>query len=176
MATLARCAIVAAVIWAGATPALAQAPVPTPPPGSPHSGGVTPFRDGGFGGTAIDAAALEQPESPIRVTVGRADRDERGMTLSLRLENLTAGPSTRQVLGAWVITRDGTVRGYQRSEHKRAIAAGDARTVEVTIRHATTAIVPGDVTIVAVQESAGAYAWRQDQMSLQKAARAAVPR
>lgn len=166
------------VIALAASPALgaAQAPVPAPPPDRPHSAGVTPFRDGGFAGTSIDAATLEQPESPIGLTLGSADRDERGLTLRLQLENLTAGPSARQVLGAWVITRDGTVRGYQRYEHKRAIDAGDSRTVEFTIRHSTTNIAPGDVTIVAVQESAGAYAWRQDQASLQKAARAAVLR
>lgn len=161
---------------AGAVLAAAQAPVPTPPPGSPHSGGVTPFRDGGFGGTSIEATTLEQPDSPIRLTLGRADRNERGLTLSVRLENLTAGPSTRQVLGAWVIAPDGTVRGYQRYEHKRAIAAGETRSVEFTIRHSTTNTVPGDLTIVAVQESAGDQAWRQDQASLQKVARAAVVR
>jgi hypothetical protein len=170
-----RLVTAAAMLALGAAVA-AQAPIPAPAPSSPHSGGFTPFRDGGFAGTSIDAAALEQPESPLRLSLGRADRDERGLTLSVRLENLTEGPSTRQVLGAWVIAPDGTVRGYQRFESKRAIAAGDTRTVEFIIRHATTNVVPGDVTIVAVQESAGAYAWRQDQASLQKAARAAVPR
>ena len=44
----------------------------------------------------------------------------------------------------------------QRYEHRRASFAGDTRTVDVTIRHATTTIVRGDATIVAVQESAGA--------------------
>ena len=108
---------------AGAVLAAAQAPVPTPPPGSPHSGGVTPFRDGGFGGPSIEATTLEQPDSPIRLTLGRADRNERGLTLSVRLENLTAGPSTRQVLGAWVIAPDDRNLHAPGRDHTAAVTA-----------------------------------------------------
>ena len=96
------------------------------------------------------------------------------MTLTLDVRNLTMGPSTRQVLGAWVIAPDGTVRGYQRLESSREIAAGASRTMELTVRHSTTAVRQGDMTIVAVQESAGGRAWRQDQAALQKAARSMV--
>lgn len=171
-----RLALVVACGCAFGAVVAAQAPIPAPPPGTPHSGGFTPFRDRGFGGTSMDATTLEQPDSPLRLGIYRTDRDERGLTLSLRLENLTDGPSSRQVLGAWVLAPDGTVRGYQRYEGKRAIAAGATRTIEFTVRQSTTSIVPGDLTVVAVQESAGAFAWRQDPASLQKAVRAAVLR
>lgn len=147
-----------------------------PAPGSPHSAGFTPFRARAFAGSSIDVAALEQNDSPVRIIVGSAARDERGLTVSLQLENLTIGPSTRQVLGAWVFTPDGTVRGYQRFESRRAIAAGEIRPVEFTIRQSTTNIVQGDLTVIAVQESAGTPPWRQDQAALQKAARDAVLR
>jgi hypothetical protein len=171
---LARSALIAAILWSSTV--AAQAPVPAPPPGSPHSGGFTPFRDRGFGGTAVDATVLEQAESPLRVTITRSDRDERGLILSLQLENLADGASSRQVLGAWVFAKDGTQRGYQKLEVKRAIAAGEARAVELVVRHATTQIVPGDLTVVAVQESAGIPPWRQDTATLQKLARAAAAR
>ena len=154
----------------------AQAPVPAPPPGSPHSGGFTPFRDRGFGGTATDVSALEQPECPLQVTITRSDRDERGLILSLQIDNVASGASTRQVLGAWVVAKDGTLRGYQKLESKRAIAPGESRAVELVVRHATTQIVPGDLTVVAVQESAGTPPWREDTATLQKLVRAAVIR
>ena len=88
-------AVIVVALAAGAAPGSAQAPVPAPPPASPHSGGFTPFRDGGFAGTSIDTTTLEQPDSPIRLTLGRADRNERGLTLTLRLENLSSGPRRR---------------------------------------------------------------------------------
>ena len=174
MAILARCAIVAAMLWAGSAPAFAQTPRPEPTRPQPHTGGFTPFRDRGFAGTTVEAATLEQPDSPLGVTIAKLDRDDRGLTLTLQVRNLTMGPSTRQVFGAWVIAPDGTIRGYQRMEASREIAAGDSRTLELTVRQSTTNVRQGDQTIVAVQESAGARAWRQDQASLQKAVRAAV--
>ena len=71
----------------------------------------------------MEASTLEQPDSPLGVTIAKLDRDDRGLTLTLEVRNLTMGPSTRQVLGAWVIAPDGTVRGYQRlrelARHRR---------------------------------------------------------
>ena len=159
-----------------AAPAAAQAPVPAPPPGSPHSGGFTPFRDRAFGGTSTDATSIEQPDSPLSVTIARSDRDERGLILSLALENVGDGPSTRQVLLAWVIAPDGTVRGSQKLESKRALAAGEKRRMEVTIRSSTTTMLPGDIAVVAAPESAGTPPWRGDTAALQKLARTAVQR
>ena len=174
MAMSARCAIVTAMLWMAAAPAFAQTPRPEPTRPQPHTGGLTPFRDRGFAGTTVEASTLEQPDSPLGVTIAKLDRDDRGFTLTLAVRNLTMGPSTRQVLGAWVIAPDGTVRGYQRLESSREIAAGDSRTLELTVRHSTTAVRQGDMTIVAVQESAGGRAWRQEQAALQKAARSMV--
>jgi hypothetical protein len=159
-----------------AAPAAAQAPVPAPPPGSPHSGGFSPFRDRAFGGTVTDATTIDQPESPLRVTIARSDRDERGLILSLDLENVGDGASTRQVLVAWVIAPDGTVRGSQKLESKRALAAGDKRSVDFVIRSSTTNMLPGDIAVVAAQESAGTPPWRGDTAALQKLARTAVQR
>ena len=128
MAMSARCAIVTAMLWMAAAPLCAQTPRPEPTRPQPHTGGLTPFRDRGFAGTTVEASTLEQPDSPLGVTIAKLDRDDRGFTLTLEVRNLTMGPSTRQVLGAWVIAPDGTVRGYQRLESSREIAAGDSRT------------------------------------------------
>ena len=123
------------MLWLVAAPAFAQTPRPEPTRPQPHTGGLTPFRDRGFAGTTVEASTLEQPDSPLGVTIAKLDRDDRGFTLTLDVRNLTMGPSTRQVLGAWVIAPDGTVRGYQRLESSREIAAGDSRTMELTVRH-----------------------------------------
>ena len=101
-------------------------------------------------------------------------RSDRGVTVSLRLSNLGDGPSTKQVVGAWVIVPDGTVRGYQRIHAEKEIADGGSRGVDLVIR--TTTVLPEDLIVVAVQEVFGADPWRQDLKSIEKEVRASVVR
>lgn len=158
-------------VAAGQAPAPAPRPAPTP---RRPSGGDSPFRLKGFAGTSFEAASLEQPGCPLAVQVVRLNRGERGVTLSLELNNLGDEPVARQVVGAWVIVPDGTVRGYQRFVGEREIAPATFRAVDVTIR--TTTVFPDDVIIVAVQEAVGGEAlrWRRDVKDLEREVRSVV--
>jgi hypothetical protein len=129
----------------------------------------------GFAGTSFDAASLEQAGCPLVVRVIRLNRSERGVTLSLELNNLGETPVTRQVIGAWVLVPDGTVRGYQRLVGERAIEPTTYRAVDLTVR---TTVFPDDVIIVAVQEVAGRGEppWRRDVKELEREVRRAVLR
>lgn len=160
-------------------PALAAGQVTRPAPSSPGGrpdGGFTPFRYRGFAGTDFQAAALEQPDCPLTLAVRGVTREPSGVLLSIRLSNRGDGRTDRQVIGAWVVAGDGTVRGYQRHETGRAIAAGASRSFDVTLRAATTAVMPGDIVVVAVQETAGARPWRRDAKALEQDARGVVLR
>lgn len=170
--------LVGLLTLAGAARATGQTPRPTPPPtgGTRPSGGFTPFRDRGFGGTEFQSAALEQEDCPLQVSVRNAARQTSGVVLSLRLSNTADAATPWQVLGIWVIAPDGTVRGYQRFEARRPIAPGAARSLDVTLRQATTTVMPGDVVIVAVQEAAGTRAWRREARAIEDDARAVVLR
>lgn len=172
-----RAVLVVAVVLAGAVTAAGQvtAPKPTSAGGRPD-GGFTPFRYRGFSGEEFQAFALEQPDCPLQLAVQRVALEPSGVLLTLKLDNPTDGVTERQVVGMWVMAKDGTIRGYQRHEAKHSIAAGAARSLDVTLRTATTTVLPGDVVVVAVQESMGARPWRRDTKALEQDARALVVR
>jgi hypothetical protein len=133
-------------------------------------GGFTPFRDRAFGGTAeFGGAVLEQPGCPLRVSIDRIERNDRGITVGLRVENLTGESAARRVLGVWVLAADGTIRSYRHFEGKHSIPGGGSHSMDVTLR--STTLVRGDMVVVAVQESVGGRPWHEDQGSLEKAVR-----
>jgi hypothetical protein len=176
MSRIRRTGLALALLLGQLVVAAAQAPPtprPTPTPRRP-SGGDSPFRLKGFAGTSFEAAALEQPGCPLVVRVVRLNRGERGVTLSLQLNNLGETPVTRQVIGAWVLVPDGTVRGYQRLVGEREIEPATYRAMDLTVR--TTTVFPDDVIIVAVQEAVGGEArlWRRDVKELEREVRSAV--
>lgn len=148
----------------------------TPPgrPTRPGGGGYTPFRGPGVRGTSFEAASLEQPGCPIHLAIEAIQRGERGVTVSVRLSNLVDGAITRQVLGAWVLVADGTVRGYQKLETDRRLEESDSRVMDLRIR--TVSVMPNDVIILAVQEAHGERAWRRDVKELQDEVRHAILR
>ena len=173
-----RAAVVLVCVMFGVA-AIAAGQVTVPNPTSSNGrpdGAFTPFRYRGFAGSDFQAAALEQPDCPLELAVQRVAREPSGVLLSIRLNNPTEGRTERQVVGAWGVAKDGTIRAYQRHETRRAIAAGDSRSFDVTLRAATTTVMPGDFVVLAVQESAGARPWRRDTKSLEQEARGVVLR
>lgn len=147
--------------------AAGQRPAPTPPPPRLPSGGFSPFRQKGFAGTSYGAAALEQPGCPLAVRVTALHHSERGVTLSMEVSNLGATTSSRQVLGAWVLVHDGTIRAYQVWVGERNIEPTRHRSVDLHIRGT---VMPDDVIIMAVQETTGGGAapWRRDPKDLER--------
>jgi hypothetical protein len=141
-------------------------------PGPPTSGGFSPFRGPGVKGTSFEAASLEQPGCPLHLTIEALRRTEGGVTLSLRLSNLVEGPITRQIVGAWVLVPDGTVRGYQKLETDRTLQESALRVVDLYIR--TVPVLPNDVIVVAIQEARGQTTWRRDVKDLQEEVRTAI--
>lgn len=156
--------------------AAAQRPAPTPPPPRLPSGGFSPFRQKGFAGTSFGAAALEQPGCPLAVQVTALNRGDRGVTVTLQLNNLGEATVNRQVVGAWVLVPDGTIRGYQRWIGERAIEPTEYRAFDLILR--TTTVMPDDLVVVAVQEATGAEAkpWRRDVKDLEREVREAITR
>jgi hypothetical protein len=90
----------------------------------------------------------------------------------LRLSNLVEGPITRQIVGAWVLVPDGTVRGYQKLETDRTLQESASRVVDLDIR--TVPVLPNDVIVVAIQEARGETTWRRDVKDLQEEVRTAI--
>jgi len=176
MSRFRRTGLALTLVFGQAAVAAPQAlPAPrTPPAPRRPSGGDSPFRLKGFAGTSFEAATLEQPGCPLAVRVVRLDRGERGMTLSLQVNNLGDMRVTRQVIGAWVLVSDGTVRGYQRFVGERAIEPAQYRMVDVIVR--TTTVYPNDVIVVAVQEAVTGQepSWRRDVKELEREVRRAV--
>jgi hypothetical protein len=155
-----------------AEPVLHAQTVPPPRSDRPSGGGYSPFRGPGIKGTSFEAATLEQPGCPLHLTIEALRRTERGVTLSLRLSNLVDGAITRQVLGAWVLVPDGTVRGYQKLETDWPLDEAISRVFDLNIR--TVSVMPNDIIIVAVQEARGPTTWRRDVNELQKEVRTAI--
>ncbi|MGE0461997.1 MAG: hypothetical protein AB7Q16_11570 [Vicinamibacterales bacterium] len=178
MSRFRRTGLALALIVGQLAPAAAQAPSAprTPPAPRRPSGGDSPFRLKGFAGTSFEAASLEQPGCPLAVRVVRLNRSERGVTLSLELNNLGDTPVRRQVIGAWVLVPDGTVRGYQRFVGERGIEPAEYRTVDLIVR--TTPVLPDDVIVVAVQEAIGdaERPWRREVKELEREVKRAVQR
>lgn len=163
------------IALAGVTSAQSTPPRPAPPPprpSGPSGGGYTPFRDRAFAGKPFSAATFEQPGCPLEVKIEHVEREPRGVAVSMRLSNVAGGSLSRQVLGAWVLSADGTVRGYEKLVATRAIAELDSRRIELVIR--TIPVLRNDVIIVAVQEVAGSEAWRMDVKTLEQQIRAAM--
>lgn len=177
MSRICRSGLAVALVLGQTVATAAQAPAPrTPPAPRRPSGGDSPFRLKGFAGTSFEAASLEQPGCPLSVRVVRLNRGERGVTLSLELNNLGDTPVTRQVIGAWVLVPDGTVRGYQRFVGERGIEPAEYRTVDLIVR--TTPVLPDDVIVVAVQEAIGdaERPWRREVKELEREVKRAVQR
>ena len=150
-----------------------SAQLPTPRASSPRpSGGASPFRGPGVKGTSVEAASLDQPGCPIHLSIEALRRTELGVTLTIRLSNLVDGAITRQVLGAWVLVSDGTVRGYQKLESDRPLHEAASRVMDMRIR--TVTVMPNDIIVVAVQEARGETTWRRDQTDLESEVRTAL--
>lgn len=142
-------------------------------PATRGRGGDSPFRLRGFAGTSFEAAAFEQPGCPVVLSVTRLSRNERGVTVSLELNNLAEDAVSSTTVGVWIIVPDGTVRGYQRYVFERPIAPADHRAADVIIR--TTTVFPDDTIIVAVQEATGdGAAWRKPVKELETEIRRAI--
>lgn len=168
--------VVASVLLAGVGIAgQVTTPRPTTAGGRPD-GAFTPFRYRGFAGEEFQAFAMEQPECPLQLTVQRVALEPSGVLLTLKIDNTGDAATERQIVGTWVVARDGTIRGYQRHDAKRAITGGASRSLDVTLRAATTTVLPGDVVVVAVQESMGGRPWRRDTKALERDARAFAAR
>lgn len=170
-----RHAIMALALLAGGAVAEGlQKPAPAPPPKpAAPSGAFSPFRQKGFAGTTFGAAALEQPGCPLAIRVTALKRSERGVTLSMQLSNLGDASLGRQVLGAWVLAPDGTIRGSQEWVGERNIGPTRHRGVDLNVR---STVMPDDVIIVAVREAAGrgTATWRRDANDLERSIREAV--
>ena len=163
------------LVWiASAAPPIAgelspQVPSPRAPLPRP-SGGASPFRGPGVKGTSFDAASLEQPGCPIHLSIEALRRTERGVTLTIRLSNLVDGSITRQVVGAWVLVADGTLRGYQKLESDRPLLEAASRVTDMRLR--TVNVMPNDIIILAVHEArSNDGIWRRDQAELQEEVR-----
>lgn len=146
---------------------------PRPVPASAaQAGGTSPFGSRAVAGAEFAARSIQQDGCPLEVAVTGTGRDERGVTLSLRLTNAADAPVSRHVIGVWVIAADGTVRGSQQAKGSVALAAGESRSTDIVLR--MIAVQKGDTIVAAVQEAAGATVWRKDQKTLQDEVRTAV--
>ena len=164
-----RILAMAVFAFAFAMPAAAQSSS-----SAPHTGGFSPFRGRDYAGTEFDARTLEQEGCPLEVSVTNVGRDERGVTLTVRVANPGAEPVARHVIAVWVLASDGTVRGSQQSKQSKALAAGESRHQDVTLR--TIRVQAGDTLVAAVQETAGATPWRKDAKALEAEVKAALGR
>jgi hypothetical protein len=172
-----REALVALGLLVGRTlRAAGQRPAPTPrPPRLPSGGGVSPFRQKGFAGSSFGAAALDQSGCPLTVAVRGLRRSERGVIVSMELSNLSESTVSRQVVGAWVVVPDGTIRGHQSWTGMRGIEPARHRAVDLSIR---ATVMPDDVIVLAVREAAGrgTATWHRDAKDLEREIREAVTR
>ena len=141
---------------------------------APHTGGFSPFRGRDYAGTEFDARTLEQEGCPIEVSVTSVGRDDRGVTLTVRVVNPGHEAVARHVIAVWVLASDGTMRGSQQSKQSKTLAAGESRHQDVTLR--TIRVQAGDTIVAAVQEAAGAAPWRKDAKSLEAEVKAALGR
>ncbi|HTM34023.1 MAG TPA: hypothetical protein VL263_22080 [Vicinamibacterales bacterium] len=143
-------------------------------PTLPSGGGISPFRGPGVRGTSFEAASLDQPGCPIHLSIEALRRTERGVTVTIRLANLVDGSITRQVVGAWVLVPDGTIRGYQKLESDRLLIESASRVTDLIIR--TVSVMPNDIIVLAVEEARGEQPWRRDTKELQQEVRSAIAR
>ena len=105
---------------------------------------------------------------PLRRSIPQVNG--RGVTLTIRLSNLVDGSITRQVVGAWVLVADGTLRGYQKLESDRPLLEAASRVTDMRLR--TVNVMPNDIIILAVQEArSNDGIWRRDQAELQEEVR-----
>jgi hypothetical protein len=132
----------------------------------------SPFRDPAFRGTSYDLAALDQPGCPVHLHVEGLQRAGNGLTISVRLSNLGDGDINRQVIGAWVLAPDGTVRGYQRFTVNRLLVESATGIRDLRIR--TAPVSPSDVIVLAVQEAGGETPWWRDVDELKQQVRLAL--
>ena len=169
--------VIALALRVAATLAAPQTP-PSPrlPREPPPTKSFSPFRDPGFGGITFNAAALEQEDCPLGVSIVRISREDPNTTsVSVRLANITDATLSHYAIGAWVIVSDGTVRGLQRYQSGRRIAGGASRTVDLIVR--TITLLPGDTIVVAVQEAVGGpEPWRRDVQTIESDVRSVVVR
>jgi hypothetical protein len=172
-----RHALVALGLLVGRTlRAAGQRPAPTPrPPRLPSGGGVSPFRQKGFAGSSFGAAALDQSGCPLTVAVTGLRRSERGVIVSMELSNLSESTVSRQVVGAWVVVPDGTIRGHQSWTGTRGIEPAQHRAVELNMG---ATVMPDDVIVLAIQEahSGEGATWRVGVADLEREVRGAVAR
>jgi hypothetical protein len=90
----------------------------------------------------------------------------------MQMSNLGESSLGRQVLGAWVLVPDGTIRGYQQWIGERDIEPASYRSVDVNIR---LTVMPDDVIMMAVQEATGGGgAWRRDPKDLERDIRVVI--
>jgi hypothetical protein len=143
-------------------------------PTRPSGGGMSPFRGPGVKGTSFEAASLDQPGCPIHLSIEALRRTERGVTVTIRLANLVDGSISRQVVGAWILVPDGTVRGYQKLESDRPLIESASRVTDLIIR--TVSVMPNDIIVIAVEEARGEQPWRRDTKELQQEVRSAIAR
>lgn len=143
---------------------------PRRPPVS--NGGYTPFRDRGFAGTSVEALALIQEQCPLTVTVRHVDRGERGVTVTMRLVNESDAPVTQHTVVAWALASDGTVRGVQQRQSRRAVRAG--KHLEMDFSLTAIRVQPGDVVVLAVAEANGAAPWRRATDDIEQDVKLAV--
>ena len=160
--------------FARAWPVLDAQVTPRRPTPRPIGGGASPFRGPGVKGTSFEAASLDQPGCPLHLSIEGLRRTERGVTVTVRLSNLVDGAITRQVVGAWVLVHDGTVRGYQQLETDRPLTESGSRVTDLHIR--TVDVMPNDVIVLAVQEARGETTWRRNLKELQDEVRSSILR
>jgi len=144
----------------------------TPAEPAASQGTGSPFRDPGFRGTSYDLAALDQPGCPVHLLIEGLQRTGSGLTLSVGLSNLGDGDISRHVIGAWVLARDGTLRGYQRFTIDRRLMESATGVRDLRIR--TASVSPNDVVVLAVQEARGDTTWWRNVDELQQQIRLAL--
>ena len=158
---------VAVIVVACVGPAAAQSSS-----SAPHTGGFSPFRGRDYAGTEFDALALEQGGCPLELSIASVGRDDRGVTLTIRVANPSEGPIVGHVIAVWVLAADGTVRGSQQSKQSKALAAAESRHQDVALR--TLRVQAGDTIVAAVQEAIGTARWRKDTTALEAEVKAAL--
>ena len=130
------------------------------------------FRGKDPGGAEFAARTLDQEGCPLKVAVASTGRDERGVTLTLRVTNTEDAAVSRYTIGVWVLGADGTLRGLQQAKQSKSLGAGEARSLDVALR--LIAVQSGDTIVAAVQEATGATPWRKDTKTLQDEIRATL--
>ena len=143
-----------------------------PAPGAPHTGGFSPFRAGDFAGAEFGAVAIVQEDCPVEVAVASAGRDDRGVTLTVKVTNVGEGAAPRHTLAVWAFSPDGTLRGAQQQRQSKALAAGETRHLDLALR--TMPVKAGDRLVVAVQDVTGDDPWTKDLKTLEAEVRKAL--